>query len=133
MKPQDIELFVERLCGYFPTATIGRNTVKAAWGREEVLLDCPDDIAKQALTKLQTGDNFPTLHEVKSIIRKLQGKHVISRDCRWCLGNGWVEADPINWLGRSYRAVKRCECMGGEKIEEFMELPIVPETTGATC
>jgi hypothetical protein len=133
MKPQDIELFVERLCGYFPTATIGRNTVKAAWGREEILLDCPDDIAKQALQKLQTGDNFPTLHQVKSIIGKLQGKQAMYSNCRWCSGNGWVDAEPIKWLSKTYRAVKRCECVGGERIEEFLELPIVQEDNSVAC
>ena len=53
MKPNEIDLFIDRLCGAFPTATIARNTVKNTWARDEFMLGVDTAHGKTALVKLE--------------------------------------------------------------------------------
>ena len=42
MKPENIELFVDRLCGLFPRDNVARNTVKNAWNKDDFMLEVPE-------------------------------------------------------------------------------------------
>lgn len=134
MKPEHIELFVDRLCGLFPKDNIARNTVKNAWRHDNMLLNCSNDDARAALTKLESDPGFPSLARVKDVLRGLSTK-LTRNDCNICHGSGWddgmrmgigadgepyVRREPYSyeWEGRSYRCSKRCTCMEARKDDE---------------
>jgi hypothetical protein len=123
MKPEVIDLFVDRLCGIFPRDNIARNTVKNAWNRDDFLLGVPDEHGKQALQTLEGDDQFPSLKRVKEVFRKMQHKtSTVSVTCPLCQGTGWDTGERwLNgemthgkyieeWRGHKYPVVKRCDC-----------------------
>ena len=71
MRPEVIDLFVDRLCGIFPKDNIARNTVKNAWNRDDFLLGCDEEHGKIALQMLEHDDTFPNLKRVKEVFRML--------------------------------------------------------------
>lgn len=112
MTPTNIELFVDRLCGFFPTDSIARNTVKAAWSKEDALLEASEHDGHLALNVLQNDAKFPNLARVKQVIRQWQSSRVPDGGCGHCL-SGWVYVAPLEQNGTVYRQVKRCKCSGG--------------------
>ena len=127
MKPENIEAFVDRLCGIFPKDNIARNTVKRAWTQDDVLLDCTVEDGRTALRKLESDSGFPSLARVKDVLRSLKPA-TMRVNCKMCYGTGWdsghrmgigadgkpyVRSDgyTFEWDGRTYRASKRCSCM----------------------
>jgi hypothetical protein len=122
--PERIDLFVDRICGYFPTTNIARNTVKNAWRQEEMLVSLSDEQAKKVLDKIQTEPAFPTLARVKSIIRGTQGRN-FSEYCGKC-NEGWVQAEDRQFGGYTYRQFGKCTCQGGT-YAPAMDLPEVQE------
>jgi hypothetical protein len=112
MTPTHIELFVDRLCGYFPTDSIARNTVKAAWCKEDALLDASEHDGHLALNVLQNDAKFPNLARVKAVLRQWQLSRQPEDGCGKCL-SGWVYVQPIEENGITYRQVSRCKCSGG--------------------
>lgn len=135
MKPEHIELFIDRLCGLHPKDNIARNTVKNAWVKDEFLLDAKEEDAAKALKIIENDQGFPNLARVKSVLRKIS--LVVDteqvNDCKICDGTGWdtglryeedKSTDPIRvfqthghytneWLGKVYPVVKQCACVGG--------------------
>ena len=127
MRPEVIDLFVDRLCGIFPKDNVARNTVKNAWNRDDFLLGCDEEHGKQALNILEGDDSFPNLKRVKEVFRKLkQTTHTTAqRVCKICKGSGWD--DGLRYIGTTliqeryqeegiygmmYNVVRRCECQG---------------------
>lgn len=124
MKPENIELFVDRLCGLFPRDNVARNTVKNAWNKDDFMLDVPEEHGKQALRILEQDDQFPNLKRVKDVFRKLGAKTTPTRSttCPLCQGTGWDTGERwLNgemthgryveeWRGHSYPVTKRCAC-----------------------
>jgi|DEB19_MinimDraft_3_1074340.scaffolds.fasta_scaffold28423_4 hypothetical protein len=125
MRPEVIDLFVDRLCGIFPKDNIARNTVKNAWNRDDFLLGCDEEHGKIALQMLEHDDTFPNLKRVKEVFRKIKGgNNVIStQQCKICKGSGWD--DGLRYIGNvcvqeryeeegiygmKYHVAKRCEC-----------------------
>lgn len=121
MTPGHIELFIDRLCGYFPTDSIARNTVKAAWTKEDALLEASEHDGYLALNVLQNDARFPTLARVKTVIRQWQQNRLPKDGCGKCL-SGWVYVQPIEVNGITYRQVKQCTCNGGTTSPETMRL-----------
>lgn len=124
MSPERIDLFVDRICGYFPTTNIARNTVKNAWRQEDMLIDLSDEQAKKVLAKIQQEQSFPTLARVKSIIRSSYGGH-LSEYCGKC-NEGWVQAPDTTFGGYTYSQFGKCTCQGGNYAPP-MDLPSVQE------
>lgn len=120
MTPGNIELFVDRLCGYFPTDSIARNTVKAAWTKEDVLLQATDHDGHLALNVLQNDAKFPNLARVKQVLRQWQQSRIPPEGCGKCL-SGWVYIEPIEMFGHTYRQVRRCSCAGGDQEPQQMK------------
>ena len=92
MKPMYIELFVDRLCGFFPKDNIARNTVKKAWLHDEYLiLNVEEDEVKAALATLEADKSFPSLHRVKEVFRAGRKSKIaaITNNCDVCGGTGW--------------------------------------------
>lgn len=112
MSPERIELFVDRICGYFPTTNIARNTVKSAWRQEDDLVFLSDDDAKRALAVIQNEPTFPTLNRVKQIIRTLN-RPTFNGYCGKC-ESGWVYVGNDYIDDRAYPVVGRCVCSGGK-------------------
>ncbi len=127
MKPERIDLFVDRLCGIFPRDNIARNTVKNTWSRDDYLLSMPEGDIKAALAILENDKGFPALARVKEVFRGMHKQSVRTRAvCTVCSGNGWD--DGIRWeeqagsfvmikprntqtiLGTEYTYVTRCGC-----------------------
>jgi hypothetical protein len=59
MTPAQIEGFIDRICGLFPTSQIGRNTVKNAWTADDfLLLQDVDDARKVVPLIMEHHDKF---------------------------------------------------------------------------
>lgn len=132
MKPAHIELFIDRLCGLFPTTNIARNTLKSTWGKDDLLLDASEEEAKTVLKMCEGLDRFPgSLGEVKRMFRKVMGVDSIAQPhgCPQCgytgYDNGRQEHPPSEehpdghetfytqtYMGNTYNYVKICECRG---------------------
>jgi len=85
MKPVHIELFIDRLCGLFPTTNIARNTLKSAWTRDDILLDASEEDGRAVLKMCESLAKFPaSIMEVRAMFRKVLG--VIEGDfgCQLC-------------------------------------------------
>ena len=124
MTPTQIETFVDRICGLYPAAQVGRNTVKLAWKADEFL--CKQDVedGRKAISKIMaTCDKFPSLKEVHNVFRGLrqQDPQGDNYGCSLCGYTGWdtgirmVDGQPtppytevINNL--TYTYVVRCNC-----------------------
>lgn len=92
MKPMYIELFVDRLCGFFPKDNIARNTVKKAWLHDDYLiLNVEEEEVKAALATLEADKSFPSLHRVKEVFRANRKSKItaITNNCNVCDGTGW--------------------------------------------
>lgn len=112
MTPGHIELFVDRLCGFFPTDSVARNTVKAAWVKEDALLEASEHDGHLALNVLQNDPKFPNLSRVKQVLKQWQVRRQGGDTCGKCF-NGWVYVAPLEQFGIVYRQVSRCQCSQG--------------------
>ncbi len=124
MTPERIDLFVDRICGYFPTTNIARNTVKNAWRQEELLISLSDEDAKKVLEKIQAEPAFPTLARVKSLIRGAKGG-TNSEYCGKC-NLGWLQVEDTQFGGYTYQQFGKCTCQGGT-YAPAVDLPEVQE------
>jgi hypothetical protein len=127
MTPAQIEGFIDRICGLFPTSQIGRNTVKNAWTADDLLLlQDVDDARKVVPLIMEHHDKFPNLKEVHkafALLRKPATEQTIVV-CEICDGNGWDNGRRWNYnakelicegftktvLGRTYTYVVPCKC-----------------------
>lgn len=121
MTPTNIELFVDRLCGFFPTDSIARNTVKAAWSKEDALLEATDHDGYLALNVLQQDQKFPNLSRVKQVLKQWQVRRQGSDTCGQCF-DGWVYVEPLVQFGITYRQVVACKCRNGTGEPDKMQM-----------
>lgn len=112
MSPEHIDLFVDRICGYFPTTNVARNTVKSAWRQEDSLIDLSEDAAKKVLQIIKNEAVFPTLNRINNIIR-MASKQEWGGYCGKC-ERGWVYVGNDYIDDRAYPVVGRCVCSGGK-------------------
>lgn len=108
-----IELFIDRLCSFFPTDNIGRNTLKSGWRHSETLLKATDEQARKVLELCKNLPKFPNLAQVEHMFKyEMRGKKE-KFGCKDCDFNGWVDAgytimpERPEWV---YHQVKRCKC-----------------------
>jgi hypothetical protein len=140
MKPENIDLFVDRICGLFPTDNIARNTVKKAWSQDDFLLDTEVEVARLAAKKIESEQKFPTLARVKQIIREITRSNEKKISCPRCNGDGWDTGIIITegphgqvvrrwvyteqWEGKTYSVVKKCQCRSEYKDYEQTALDL---------
>ena len=121
MKPVHIELFIDRLCGLFPTTNIARNTLKSAWTRDDILLDASEEDAKAVLKMCESLAKFPaSIMEVRAMFRKVTGVIEGEFGCHLCDNSGWDVGRQIidgvetfytmEFMGNNYTYVKACQC-----------------------
>lgn len=110
MTPARIELFIDRLCSFWPTTNIARNTLKSGWVHSEALVAATDDHGKKVLEFCKGLPQFPSLAQIEHMFKKELGHVDIKLGCAECAGNLWVETNPTTFMGHTYRQVKRCKC-----------------------
>ena len=132
MLPAEIELFVDRLCGVFPTAKVAPTNIKKAWRTCELMIDATTEQGKQVLRQLEEGDSFPDLRRVKELFRAFKKAEVRTFHCYKCDNTGYdsgirmgidEEGNPkiVRWAyemkgphagttDNTYSYVKRCDC-----------------------
>jgi hypothetical protein len=108
--PARIELFIDRLCSFWPTTNIARNTLKSGWVHSEALVAATDEHGKKVLEFCKGLPQFPSLAQIEHMFKKELGHVDIKLGCAECAGNLWVEADPTVFMGHTYSQVKRCNC-----------------------
>ena len=126
MTPSQIEGFIDRIAGLFPTNQIARNTVKNTWsGDDFLLLQSLDDARKVVWMIMETHDKFPSLKEVHECFGQLRkNRQPFENICGFCDNTGWVY--PLDEIGvrktrthglfnkegilLEYNYVVRCEC-----------------------
>jgi hypothetical protein len=138
MKPENIDLFIDRLCGVFPKDNVARNTVKRAWGADDFLLRASIEDGRKCLSILEKDKGFPSLNRVKEVLRSLAPVKEHSRYCNKCEGTGWDtgmrlkrdyskedetwimvrEPYQIEEMNHMYTAVLQCSCKK-EEIEAY--------------
>ena len=121
MKPIHIELFIDRLCGLFPTTNIARNTLKSAWTRDDIMLDASEEDGKAVLKLCESLSKFPaSIGEVRHMFRQVGGHIGGTFGCELCDHSGWDVGRQIIdgvesfytmiFMGNTYTYVKECEC-----------------------
>jgi hypothetical protein len=116
---EEIELFVDRLCGYWPTTNIARNTVKSAWRQSMPLRSISTKDGKQMLEKIKTMPGFPSLNTVEQLCQQVLKWEKPAADCPHCGNNLWLYVEPTTIRGYPYTQVVKCVCHGGswEEVE----------------
>ena len=121
MKPIHIELFIDRLCGLFPTTNIARNTLKSAWTRDDIMLDASEEDGKAVLKLCESLSKFPaSIGEVRHMFRQVGGHIGGTFGCELCDHSGWDVGRQIidgvetfytmEFMGNKYTYVKACQC-----------------------
>ena len=121
MKPVHIELFIDRLCGLFPTTNIARNTLKSAWTRDDIMLDASEEDGKAVLKLCESLSKFPaSIGEVRHMFRQVGGHIGGTFGCELCDHSGWDVGRQIidgvetfytmEFMGNNYTYVKPCQC-----------------------
>jgi hypothetical protein len=110
MIPARIELFIDRLCSFWPTTNIARNTLKSGWAHSEVMIAATDEQGSKVLDFCKGLPQFPTLSQVEHMFKKEMGHVNVQLGCEKCEGQLWVPTDDLVWMGYKYSQVRRCEC-----------------------
>jgi len=127
MTPAQIEGFIDRICGLYPSSTIAVTKVKNAWTADDFLLLEDVNEARRIVARImERYDKFPTLKEVHHEFKLLR-KPAIEQTivvCEICDGNGWdtgerwnyntkeiiCEAYTRTFMGHIYTYVVPCKC-----------------------
>jgi hypothetical protein len=119
MTSDEIDQFIDLMCGYWPTSNIARNTVKSTWRRSMPLRSLSVKDAKAMLDKIKTMPGFPSLATVEQMAQKVLGWGQRDGECEHCHNDLWLYVQPIVKLQREYPQVVRCVCNGGswEEVE----------------
>jgi len=126
MTPSQIEGFIDRIAGLFPTSQVARNTVKNTWtGDDFLLFQTLDDARKVVPLIMDTHNKFPSLKEVHECFRALRHKgQPFEIICGFCDNTGWIYATDEQGVRKTktnglkdknqvlleYEYVVRCEC-----------------------
>lgn len=110
MKPAEIDLFVDRLCAFWPTTNIARNTLKNGWKHSEIIIDATTEHGKQVLEDCKPLPKFPDLNTIENMFRKVMNRTSSSIGCDRCGNTGFIEGTPIQQFGFTYQTSKFCDC-----------------------
>jgi hypothetical protein len=127
METQNIEKMVHRIRGIFPSNQIFFTAVVDAWQQDDFLLSITPDEARRAIPLIEEHGTFPSLPEMRDLIRKANNKEKPVIECDKCGQTGWDTGLDMMYLGndqwkvvrwrfgqtyegRKYSAAKRCDC-----------------------
>lgn len=118
MTNDEIDQFIDLMCGYWPTSNIARNTVKSSWKRSMPLRSLTIKDAKTMLEKIKSMPSFPSLSTVEQMAQKALGWGQRAENCQQCNNDLWIYVQPVTKRGEEYQQVVRCVCNGGS-LEEI--------------
>lgn len=129
MSPAQIDGMIDQIIGIYPTANVSRNAMKAAWSKDEMLLNMDVNDARFVIPMVEKHDKIPSLPEIKRMFMSLRKAVVetISDECVLCDSTGWDSGilydDNGRMLTEQYtqkfqignrifdsKVVKRCTC-----------------------
>jgi hypothetical protein len=110
MTPAEIDLCVDRLCSFWPTTNIARNTLKNGWKHSEIIIDATSEHGKQVLADCKPLPKFPDLNAIEAMFRKVMNRQLAEIGCDKCGNTGFIEGTPIQQLGFTYRTSQFCSC-----------------------
>lgn len=126
MTPLQIETFLDRICGLFPSQQVSLAKAKEAWRTDPFLLaQCVEDGRQIIAVITEQCDKFPSLKQVHECFKLLNPQPDAGKDiCRFCDGTGWVYPLDENGVRKTrthglfnkegilleYNYVVRCEC-----------------------
>ncbi len=92
MTTAELDHMIDRLCSFWPTSNIARNTLKNGWAFSPIISEAPVQVREPILAKCKKLPNFPTLAAIEGMILHELGRTTDTRPkCRTCFGNsGWV-------------------------------------------
>lgn len=127
MTPAQIEGFIDRICGIYPSQQVSLAKAKHAWTADDfLLLQDVNDARKVIPLIMEQHDKFPSLkdvHRAFALLRKPAREQTVVV-CEICDGNGWDNGRRWNYnakelvcegltktvLGRTYTYVVPCQC-----------------------
>lgn len=111
MNGNEIELFVNRLAGMFPSQQIPKNTIINTWRNDTGMLNLPVSDGRAALTMLEKDPCFPSLFRVKQVFQRLDEERKFNKPyCTTCDAEGYVMGDKIEINGREVQSWEKCHC-----------------------
>ena len=134
MNNQNIEAMIHKMRAIFPSQQISFNAVIEHWQDDAFLQAATPDEARKAMPLVEALGKFPSLPQMRDMIRKANEKNVQQNMCKDCDGNRWLtgidlmlvdaSADPklqykmvaqpysakVRSMGHKYSYVTRCKC-----------------------
>jgi hypothetical protein len=90
MNNQSIEKMVHHIRGTFPSQQISFNAVIEVWQGDAYLQSVTPDAAYKAMPMIEDFGKFPSLPQMRDMIRKANNKDIAEKKCPECDGNGWL-------------------------------------------
>jgi len=134
MNDQNIEAMVHKIRAIFPSQQISFNIVIEVWQQDQFLQSATPDEARKAIPLVEALGKFPSLPQMRDMIRKANTKEVAEKVCSYCEGNRFItgidlmlvdaKADPklqykmvaqpyntkVKSMDHMYTYVTRCKC-----------------------
>jgi hypothetical protein len=115
----ELDHMIDRLCSFWPTSNIARNTLKNGWAFSPIICEAPVQLREILLAKCKKMQNFPTLNTIEQMLLHEMGRTITTRTkCRTCFNDsGWVYPPDVQVLldeGNTpdIREVTRCPHCG---------------------
>lgn len=119
MTTAELDHMIDRLCSFWPTSNIARNTLKNGWAFSPIISEAPVQHRETILTKCKKLPNFPTLAAIEKMLMDEMGRSLDTENkCRTCFNaSGWVYPPETNalldqGLSPDIREVTRCPHCG---------------------
>ena len=134
MNNQNIEAMIHKMRAIFPSQQISFNAVIEHWQDDGFLQAATPDEVRKAMPLVEALGKFPSLPQMRDMIRKANEKNVQENKCKDCDGNRWLmgidlmlvdaSADPklqykmvaqpysakVRSMDHKYSYVTRCKC-----------------------
>jgi len=134
MNDKNIEAMVHKIRAIFPSQQISFNIVIEVWQQDQFLQTATPDEVKKAMPLVEALGKFPSLPQMRDMIRKANTKEVAEKVCSYCDGNRFItgidlmlvdaKADPklqykmvaqpystrVRSMSHEYSYVTRCKC-----------------------
>jgi len=126
MTPSQIESFLDRICGIFPSQQVSLTKAKEAWVLDTFLLSQTVQDGRRVVSMITTNfEKFPNLKQVRECFDQLHmPANPVEAVCPFCDNTGWIYATDEQGVRKTYTSglrrkngdlleyeyVVRCEC-----------------------
>ena len=90
MNNQNIESMVHKIRAIFPSQQISFNVVIEVWQQDQFLQSVTPDEVRKAMPLVEEFGKFPSLPQMRDMIRKSNHKDIQEKKCNDCDGNRWL-------------------------------------------